>query len=42
LKFYQSVKREVTLIAAGLNLFALISLFVAAIGITNTLVTSVL
>ncbi len=42
LKFYQSVKREVTLIAAGLNLFALISLFVAAIGITNTLFTSVL
>ncbi len=42
LKFYQSVKREVTLIAAGLNLFALISLLVAAIGITNTLFTSVL
>ena len=42
LKFYQSVKREVTLIAAGLNLFAMISLLVAAIGITNTLFTSVL
>jgi len=42
LKFYQSVKREVTLIAAGLNLFALISLLVASIGITNTLFTSVL
>ncbi len=42
LKFYQSVKREVTLISAGLNLFALISLLVAAIGITNTLFTSVL
>lgn len=39
---YQHVKREVTLIAAGLNLFALISLLVAAIGITNTLFTSVL
>jgi putative ABC transport system permease protein len=31
----------VTLIAAGLNLFAMIALLVAAIGITNTLVTSV-
>jgi putative ABC transport system permease protein len=40
-KWYNSVKREVTLIAAGLNLFALVSLFVAATGITNTLVTSV-
>ena len=40
-KWYASVKREVTLIAAGLNLFALVSLFVAATGITNTLVTSV-
>ena len=30
-----------TLIAAGLNLFAMIALFVAGIGITNTLVTSV-
>ncbi len=42
LKWYDSSKREVTLISAGLNLFALISLFVASIGITNTLVTSVL
>jgi putative ABC transport system permease protein len=42
LKFYTAVKREVTLISAGLNLFALISLLVAAIGITNTLFTSVL
>ncbi len=42
LKQYQSVRREVTLIAAGLNLFSLISLLVAAIGITNTLFTSVL
>ena len=42
LKFYRNVKREVTMIAAGLNLFALISLLVASIGITNTLVTSVL
>ena len=40
-QWYDSVKREVTLIAAGLNLFALVSLFVAATGITNTLVTSV-
>ena len=40
-KWFASAKREVTLIAAGLNLFALIALFVAAIGITNTLVTSV-
>lgn len=41
LKWFASAKREVTLIAAGLNLFALIALFVAAVGITNTLVTSV-
>ncbi len=40
-KWFASAKREVTLIAAGLNLFALIALFVAGIGITNTLVTSV-
>ncbi|MBA4187678.1 MAG: hypothetical protein C0467_06620 [Planctomycetaceae bacterium] len=40
-KWFASAKREVTLIAMGLNLFALIALFVAAIGITNTLVTSV-
>lgn len=42
LEMYRHVKREVTLIAAGLNLFALISLLVAAIGIANTLFTSVL
>ena len=41
LKWFDSAKREVTLIAAGLNLFAFIALFVAGIGITNTLVTSV-
>jgi putative ABC transport system permease protein len=40
-KWFASAKREVTLIAMGLNLFALIALFVAGIGITNTLVTSV-
>lgn len=40
-KWFASAKREVTLIALGLNLFALIALFVAGIGITNTLVTSV-
>lgn len=40
-KWFTAAKREVTLIAAGLNLFALIALFVAAVGITNTLVTSV-
>lgn len=41
-KWFDAAKREVTLIAAGLNLFALIALFVASIGITNTLVTSVI
>jgi putative ABC transport system permease protein len=41
LKWFNSAKKEVTLIAAGLNLFALIALLVAGIGITNTLVTSV-
>lgn len=41
LKWFKSAKVEVTLIAAGLNLFALVALFVAGIGITNTLVTSV-
>lgn len=41
IEWYDAAKREVTLIAAGLNLFALVSLFVAALGITNTLVTSV-
>jgi putative ABC transport system permease protein len=40
-KWFAAAKREVTLIAAGLNLFAMIALFVAGIGITNTLVTSV-
>ena len=40
-KWFAAAKREVTLIAAGLNLFALIALFVASVGITNTLVTSV-
>lgn len=42
IKFYNSVKREVTLISAGLNLFAMLSMLVAAIGIMNTLFTSVL
>jgi putative ABC transport system permease protein len=41
-KWLASAKREVTLIAVGLNLFALIAIFVAGIGITNTLVTSVI
>jgi putative ABC transport system permease protein len=40
-KWFAAAKREVTLIAAGLNLFAMIALFVAGLGITNTLVTSV-
>jgi putative ABC transport system permease protein len=40
-KWFANAKREVTMIAGGLNLFALIALFVAGIGITNTLVTSV-
>jgi putative ABC transport system permease protein len=40
-KWFAAAKREVTAIAAGLNVFALISLFVAGLGITNTLVTSV-
>lgn len=38
---YDSVKTEVTLIAAGLNLFAMISVLIAALGIANTLATSV-
>lgn len=42
LKYYNGVKREVTLISAGLNLFAMLSMLVAAIGIMNTLFTSVL
>jgi putative ABC transport system permease protein len=41
-KWFAAAKREVTLIAAGLNLFAFIALFVAGVGITNTLVTSVI
>ncbi len=41
LEWHESVKREVTMIAAGANVFALVSLFIAALGITNTLVTSV-
>jgi putative ABC transport system permease protein len=41
-KWFAAAKREVTLIAAGLNLFAMIALFVASVGITNTLVTSVI
>ena len=41
LKWFNNAKGEVTLIAAGLNLFAFVALFVAGIGITNTLVTSV-
>lgn len=40
-KWFASAQREVALIATGLNLFALMALAVAAIGITNTLVTSV-
>lgn len=40
-KWFASARREVTLIALGLNLFALIALLVAGVGITNTLVTSV-
>lgn len=41
LQWYDSVRMEVTMIAGGLNLFSLIALFVAGIGITNTLATSV-
>ena len=41
LKWFQAARREVTMIAGGLNLFALIALLIAGIGITNTLVTSV-
>ena len=40
-EWFQGAKREVTLIGAGLNVFAIVSLLVAALGITNTLVTSV-
>lgn len=41
IEWYESVKMEVTLIAGGLNLFAVVSLVVAGIGITNTLATSI-
>ncbi len=41
-EWFDAAKREVTLIAAGMNVFALVSLFIAALGITNTLVTSVI
>lgn len=41
-KWFASAQREVTLIATGLNLFAFLALGVAAVGIANTLVTSVL
>ncbi|MFO0851925.1 MAG: FtsX-like permease family protein [Gemmataceae bacterium] len=41
LKFYDATRRQVVLTAAGLNLFALLALLVACLGITNTLVTSV-
>jgi putative ABC transport system permease protein len=41
LPWYNSVKMEVTMIAGGLNLFAVVALGVAGIGIANTLATSV-
>ena len=41
LRWYNNARREVTAIAVGLNIFSWISLIVAAIGITNTLVTNV-
>ena len=41
LRWYNGARREVAMIAGGLNLFALIGLLVAGVGITNTLVTSV-
>jgi putative ABC transport system permease protein len=41
-KWFGSAQREVAMIAAGLNLFAFIALAVAGLGITNTLVTSVI
>jgi putative ABC transport system permease protein len=41
LEWYDSVMMEVTMIGGGLNLFAIISIFVAGLGITNTLATSV-
>jgi putative ABC transport system permease protein len=42
LKWYEAAKLEVTLISVGLNVFSLVALLIAGIGITNTLVTSVL
>lgn len=41
LQWYNNARREVTAIAVGLNVFSWISLIIAAIGITNTLVTNV-
>jgi putative ABC transport system permease protein len=41
LVWYNSARREVTAIAVGLNVFSWISLVIAALGITNTLVTNV-
>ncbi len=41
LRWFDNSRREVTAIAVALNIFAWISLIVAAIGITNTLVTNV-
>ena len=41
LPWYRSVKMEVTMIAGGLNLFSVVALLVAGIGIANTLATSV-
>lgn len=41
LRWFNNARREVTAIAVTLNIFAWISLIVAAIGITNTLVTNV-
>ncbi len=40
-EWFTAAKHEVTIIAAGLNVFSLVALMVAALGITNTLVTSV-
>jgi putative ABC transport system permease protein len=42
LTWYNGARREVTAIAVGLNVFSWISLIVAAVGITNTLVTNVI
>lgn len=41
-KWFASARREIALIATGLNLFALLALGVATMGIANTLVASVL